>query len=240
MKINICFRISTSHSLTMVNTFCLDNDPKVCAKLLDYRRLGKQRVEAMQIIDAINSLESNDEKVAWKNHPAVKMWMHSDTKIQKQYLNALKYYLNCMIDEWVNRGYKNEMKHKKVIEPVIMPWWFTNKYIQLTHKCSLMRKDEKYYSFLETDETKENIKYGYIWPSHLTDKQVEKLKGKVSSIAKYCDPIGCGAPVQYVISKELAYKWHENKNVNPKTGRKISSTGKIYLDYKKAYKFYKG
>ena len=40
------------------------------ASVLDWRRLGKQRVEGMQIINAIN----NPKKQGWQNHPATIMW----------------------------------------------------------------------------------------------------------------------------------------------------------------------
>ena len=40
------------------------------AKVLDYRRLGKQRVEGMQIINTIQTPKSK----GWANHPIVKMW----------------------------------------------------------------------------------------------------------------------------------------------------------------------
>jgi hypothetical protein len=41
------------------------------AKCLDYKRLGKQRVEAKTII---NILEGKTTSNAWRNHPATKMW----------------------------------------------------------------------------------------------------------------------------------------------------------------------
>lgn len=37
----------------MVNTFYIDKDPKITAKILDDKRLGKQRVEAYQIIQVL-------------------------------------------------------------------------------------------------------------------------------------------------------------------------------------------
>ena len=39
------------------------------ARALDYKRLGKQRVEALQIL---NTLTGRSE--GWSQHPAVKMW----------------------------------------------------------------------------------------------------------------------------------------------------------------------
>ena len=41
------------------------------AKCLDYKRLGKQRVEAKQIL---NILLGETTKTGWRNHPSVLMW----------------------------------------------------------------------------------------------------------------------------------------------------------------------
>jgi len=40
-----------------------------CAEVLDNKRLGKQRVECLQILNALL-----DASKGWKQHPAVKMW----------------------------------------------------------------------------------------------------------------------------------------------------------------------
>lgn len=39
------------------------------ASVLDNKRLGKQRVECLQILKALS-----DPAYGWQNHPAVKMW----------------------------------------------------------------------------------------------------------------------------------------------------------------------
>ena len=64
---------------------------------LDYRRLGKQRVEALQIIKALTVPD-----YGWKNHPATKMWA--------DHVPALKWYHNHCVREWVSRGYNNTME----------------------------------------------------------------------------------------------------------------------------------
>ena len=66
------------------------------AKVLDRQRLGKQRVEAMQIDNALE-----DEGNGWHRHPAVQMW--------KGYRLALRAYANAIISEWVARGYVNNI-----------------------------------------------------------------------------------------------------------------------------------
>ena len=52
-----------------MQTFLPFSDFEKSAKALDYRRLGKQRIEAYQIWKVLTG-----QTTAWKNHPAVKMW----------------------------------------------------------------------------------------------------------------------------------------------------------------------
>ena len=95
----------------MVNTFLPYADFKQSAQCLDYRRLGKQRVEARQIIKVLEDPEAK----AWKNHPATLMW--------KGYVPALKAYFNVIVSEWVARGYKNNLPLYDLPDEVIYPWW---------------------------------------------------------------------------------------------------------------------
>ena len=119
-------------------------------KALDSRRLGKQRVEAFQIL---NILLNRTDKKGWRNHPAVKMW--------KGYENALKLYFNNALNIWVSRGYKNSMKFEKINGKVILPKWFGNKEFHSSHRANLLRKDKKFYS---KEGWKESPKLGYVWP----------------------------------------------------------------------------
>ena len=63
------------------------------AQTLDWRRLGKQRVEGMQIINAITGKTRKDGKPykGWINHPCSVMW--------RDYAPALKHYTNVFIQE---------------------------------------------------------------------------------------------------------------------------------------------
>jgi hypothetical protein len=135
-------------------TFVVSSDVMECAKALDYRRLGKQRVEAYQILRTLRG-----HSHGWKNHPAVKMW--------RGYEDALALYMNAMIKEWVARGYKNTMKLEEVCATPNFPWWFSWKPLQDSHKASLNRKMPDYYHF-EVDDVFTN--HGYIWP-HMLKKR---------------------------------------------------------------------
>lgn len=53
-----------------MQTFLPYPDFERSAAALDYRRLGKQRIEAYQILQTLQ----NPEQRSWRNHPAVRMW----------------------------------------------------------------------------------------------------------------------------------------------------------------------
>lgn len=219
----------------MVNTFVTSNSVSECASNLDNKRLGKQRVEAKQIIDCIESKLTK----GFGNHPATLMW--------KDHIIGLKYYCNAMIKEWKSRKnskgepFKNTMEIYELDikdEKEIMPWWFYCKQLQLTHKCSLLRKNPVYYKFELTEKEQEFMYTGYMWPHKLSEKAISKVsKGELR--IKLCEPLGCGVPPQYRITKKEVEEWLKDKLRNPKTGRKITKTGNIYKDYKKARLFYK-
>jgi hypothetical protein len=110
--------------------------------------LGKQRVEARQIY---NILTGQQQSNAWKHHPAVLMW--------KGFENALALYHNLCIEEWIKRGYKNNMPLLEV-KNVVYPFWFGNEKFHSSHRSNLLRKDFTYYS--KFGWTEEN-NLPYIW-----------------------------------------------------------------------------
>ena len=124
--------------------------PDVCMSLktLDYKRLGKQRLEARQILKTLY-IGSR-----WQNHPAVKMW--------KNYENYLSYYYNCCIDEWVFRGYKNTMIKVVLPTKINSPLWLGNEKFHSSHRANLLRKNLVYYSKFNWDEKPAQ---GYFWPT---------------------------------------------------------------------------
>jgi hypothetical protein len=107
------------------------------AKVLDYKRLGKQRVEAKQIYDTL-TIDWRNPKRGWRNHPAVLMW--------KGHEEALKLYMCVMIEEWIRRGYKNTMERPIVhIAHCNNPWWVGNYDFHIAHQSNLVRKNPDYY-----------------------------------------------------------------------------------------------
>ena len=134
-------------------TFIIIGDFILNARLLDKVRLGKQRVEAIQILNAI--LNGG----GWANHPIVIAW--------KYYINALKYYTNCIILEWIKRGGTNNLPLYEISGIIMVPWWSQWDRLHQSHRAMLMRKDPFYYQDKFIVDPEYNS-YGYIWPDKVT------------------------------------------------------------------------
>jgi hypothetical protein len=123
----------------------------VSAKCLDYRRLGKQRVEAWMIIQMIEEHKYPE----WHNHPAVKMWW--------LFPDNLKLYYNCMRNEWANRGYRNIKLQR--IEYNVANLHNGNIFpdeLYASHRAALLAKNPQWYSQWGWKETP---KIDYYWPA---------------------------------------------------------------------------
>lgn len=128
------------------------------AACLDNKRLGKQRVENLQILKA-HTLPT----YGWKNHPAVKMWTG--------HLFILLAYQREICAEWVKRGYKDTCleKSQDVLQiayaemPTVLdfPPWFGNKDFHRAHRSNLVRKDPAYYGPIFPGVPDD---LPYIWP----------------------------------------------------------------------------
>ena len=135
-----------------------------CAKVLDRpKRLGKQRVEAVQILSAMS-----DPTNRWHNHVAVRMW--------RGYEDCLKLYANYIILEWQQSGYKNNMPLFPVPEFIIMPKWLFDERLVLSHRCNLMRKYPEYYSQFDWKDVDPSAPYWWPVPLKTVAKQEEMIK----------------------------------------------------------------
>ena len=129
-----------------MQTFLPYPDFRTSLDCLDNRRLGKQRVEAMQLVRAI------ENKSGWSNHPAAKMWQN--------YVSALKLYHDIAIRTWIERGFRNSMKeyNEEVDE---FPWWIGNEDFHSSHRSNLLRKDPVHYGRFNWREPPD---LPYVWP----------------------------------------------------------------------------
>lgn len=130
------------------------------ARVLDVRRLGKQRVETKQILMCL----LGEGSTRWGNHPAVKMW--------RGYELDLATYGTFICEEWTRRGYRDtclEYFTSRFIELSLdaryargMPPWIGNADFHASHRSNLLRKDPAHYGrfgWAEPDDLP------YVWPA---------------------------------------------------------------------------
>ena len=123
-----------------MQTFLPYEDFVKSANVLDYKRLGKQRVEAKQILNALDGLSKG-----WVNHPATKMW--------RGYEGYLALYGLTMCEAWKARGYNDSLTDffkermlKGMKEGTYKrPHWLGNEALHVSHQSNLLRKDPEFY-----------------------------------------------------------------------------------------------
>jgi hypothetical protein len=128
-----------------MQTFLPYPDFERSAKCLDNKRLGKQRVEVLQIYRALTI-----PGYGWRNHPIVKMWKCCE--------GGLLIYGIAICKEWKARGFKDSLlpifmdelkKHSINIynrgNVGRIPGWIGNRKFHRSHKSNLLRKDPIHY-----------------------------------------------------------------------------------------------
>jgi hypothetical protein len=166
-----------------MQTFLPYPDFQESARVLDNKRLGKQRVECLQLLTGILGVTAhmddngNHRQVdgdwvympvnapsRWLNHPASKMWAN--------YGWSLGLYGLAVCVEWTNRGFKDTCRskmtsalsdaldhgHKIGPNP---PEWLGDEAFHLSHKSNLLRKDKEHYGKFWTDVPDD---LPYVWP----------------------------------------------------------------------------
>lgn len=125
-------------------------------RCLDRARLGKQRVECLQILNAL----LNPGTSRWESHPAVQMW--------KGHEGLLAMYGIAACEEWTDRGYKDNCAAK--IESLMLkhvlnnskPWWLGDQRFHSSHRSNLLRKEPEWYCKFAWAE---NDGQPYFWPT---------------------------------------------------------------------------
>jgi predicted DNA-binding transcriptional regulator AlpA len=188
-----------------MQTFMPSGDYALVAYNLDSKRLGKQRVEAYQILRALTG-----KSMGWIHHPATKMWRGHE-------YNLAEYGLQ-MCEEWIRRGHNDTLSDEfidalNVLPVTPQPWWITNRALQITHQSNLLFKDWGHYS--EHYRVPDDLPY--LWP--LPDEEAF-LCGNLKE-RKNTDLLKNG--VVYLTSKQLA----EILGVSPKTISAYKARGQM-------------
>ncbi|MGX5655527.1 MSMEG_6728 family protein [Geodermatophilus nigrescens] len=138
------------------------------ARLLDSPRLGKQRVETLQVLRA---LELPD--YGWTSHPVVHMWRGRTA--------ALVVYGLAMVKVWRERGFADsthtliaefapDVEHASQDELAragLLPSWVGDEAVHRSHRSNLLAKDPDFYRPLfEPLFGVEPDDLPYLWPGH--------------------------------------------------------------------------
>ena len=158
----------TGHS-GRVQTFLPYADFERSARTLDRRRLGKQRVECIQVVRGLTRAD-----YGWRHHPAVLMW--------KGYEEALGRYSFTCCAVWGELGFADTCAvtiatdleacgvtgvrtQGQLAEAGRLPPWLGDEEFHRSHRSSLLRKDPEHYGPLFPGVPDD---LEYVWPVRRT------------------------------------------------------------------------
>ncbi|WP_336214005.1 MSMEG_6728 family protein [Nonomuraea sp. LPB2021202275-12-8] len=150
-----------------MQTFLPFPDFASSARVLDPLRLGKQRVEALQVLRALTV-----PGYGWRHHPVVKMWAG--------YEEALVRYGLEMCGHWCASGRADTCagtmsrelaehcgtaavrSQPELEEAGELPPWLGDPALHLSHRSSLLRKDPAHYRPIFGQDPDD---LDYVWPA---------------------------------------------------------------------------
>lgn len=140
-------------SVSSVQTFLPHKNFAKSARCLDRQRLGKQRVEVLQMLRAIAGI-----KKGWRNHSATRMWRGHERSLAR--------YGVAICDEWISRGYRDTCRAKIIrlgrrFRETGDPSWLGGRKFHASHRASLLKKNRKHYKQFGW---KEKPGIDYVWP----------------------------------------------------------------------------
>lgn len=148
-----------------MQTFLPYPDFEQSARTLDAKRLGKQRVETIQVVRALTR-----PGCGWAHHPAVLMWRGNE--------EALGRYGFACCEVWTELGFGDtcaltiatdlrtvgiaEVRTQEELAAAgALPPWLGDEELHLSHRSALVRKDPEHYRPLFPD-TPDDLPY--VWP----------------------------------------------------------------------------
>ncbi|MEZ0494538.1 MSMEG_6728 family protein [Kineococcus sp. TBRC 1896] len=159
------------------------------AAVLDGPRLGKQRVETLQVLRA---LELPD--YGWVNHPAVRMWRGCTPAL-------VAYGLACT-DAWTRAG-RADSTARLIAEFApqvagrsqaeldgLLPPWLGEEALHRSHRSALLRKDPGFYRPVFGDEDPDDLPY--VWPDPPSPEPPVRSPGRLVWVVRPESPQALG------------------------------------------------
>lgn len=152
--------------MMVMQTFLPYPDFARTAEVLDPLRLGKQRVETLQVLRALTI-----PGYGWRHHPAVKMWAGYEEALVRYGLEICRHWCSTgradtcagsMSGELAERcGLSVVRAQRELAEAGELPPWLGDPALHRSHRSSLLRKAPDFYRPLfgpEPDDLE------YVWP----------------------------------------------------------------------------
>ncbi len=135
------------------------------ARVLDDKRLGKQRVESIRVLRGLVR-----PGYGWRHHPAVRMWTGHEEAL-------VRYGLTCC-EVWTERGFADTCAPTLVADLAqtgvstvrseaelraagALPGWLGDEAFHRSHRSALRRKDPGHYRE-RFDDVPDDL--DYVWP----------------------------------------------------------------------------
>lgn len=150
-----------------MQTFLPYPDFLASARTLDRRRLGKQRVEAIQVLRGLTRRD-----YGWRNHPAVRMWAGYEEALTRYGLDVCAVWCEpgradtCAATLTAELaaacGITAVRTQAELAEAGELPPWLGREDLHRSHRSSLLRKDPAHYGPLFGDVPPD---LAYVWPA---------------------------------------------------------------------------
>ncbi|SCL40202.1 hypothetical protein GA0074692_5674 [Micromonospora pallida] len=149
-----------------MQTFLPYPDFAASARVLDQRRLGKQRVEAIQVLRGLTW-----PGYGWRNHPAVRMWAGYEEALVRYGLDVCVVWCapgradtcaaTLTADLAAACGITQVRDQDELARAGELPPWLGRTDLHRSHRSSLLRKDPDHYRPI-FDDVPPDLEY--VWP----------------------------------------------------------------------------
>jgi hypothetical protein len=148
-----------------VQTFLPYPDFEQSARALDRKRLGKQRVETIQVVRALTV-----PGYGWRNHPAALMWKGYEEALGRYGLTVCKVWtelgfgdtcLATITADLRTAGVTRIRSQEELAAAGALPPWLGDEAFHRSHQSSLLRKDPEFYG-AKFPGVPDDLEY--VWP----------------------------------------------------------------------------
>ncbi|KUI36944.1 cytoplasmic protein [Mycobacterium sp. IS-1496] len=157
-----------------MQTFLPCEDFDASAEVLDMRRLGKQRVEVIQVLRALTV-----PGYGWRHHPAAAMWAGYEEALVRYGLQICAHWCRSgradtcattlVTDLGVTVGISAVRPQAELGAAGELPPWLGDEAFHRSHQAALVKKDPDHYRPLFPDVPDD---LPYVWPASDRDRRI--------------------------------------------------------------------